>query len=40
MPDVGDFPIQVRQLVEVPVSDPVNKPEEHLARTLAQMTPK
>jgi hypothetical protein len=28
MPDVGDFPIQVRQLVEVPISDPVNKPED------------
>jgi hypothetical protein len=38
MPDIGDLAIQVRQLVEVPVGDPVNKPEKHLARTQTHKT--
>jgi hypothetical protein len=38
MPDIGDLAIQVRQLVEVPVGDPMNKPEKHLARTQTHKT--
>jgi hypothetical protein len=38
MADIGDLAIQVRQLIEVPARDPMNKPEKHFTRTQTHKT--